>query len=106
MLDLLDEMYALAHLHLKLRIPKFKLLSRSLHSSPQLYTLDTEIFRTIPEHTGVSVSKLSFIKNSSAHTLRIVPLSSRGVHTCSQRAQFEDWDSVGLPTWRPISLAL
>lgn len=94
MLDLFHELHTSAHLHLLLRNCKFKPLSRSLLSSPQLYTLDTEIYRTIPEDTGHSLSELSFIKNSLAPSLRVLRLSSRGVHAYPQRMQFEDWESV------------
>ena len=94
MLDLLQELHPSARLHLKLRNRKFKPLSSTLLSSPQLYTLDTEVYRTVPEDTGVSLSELSFIKDRLAPTLRVLRLSSRGVHTCSQRAQFGDWESI------------
>lgn len=94
MLDLFHEFHPSAHLHLILRNRKFKPLSRTLLSSPQLYTLDTEIYRTMPEDTSHSLSELSFIKNNLAPSLRVLRLSSRGVHAYPQRAQFEDWESV------------
>lgn len=94
MLDKFHELHPSAHLHVVLRNRKFKSLSRSLLSSPQLHTLDAEIFRTIPEETGYSLSELSFVKNSLASGLQVLHLTSRGVHTKPQRAQFEGWESV------------
>ena len=94
MLNLFHRLHPSAHLHLILQNRKFKPLSQSLLSSPQLYTLDTEIYRTIPDDTGHSLSELSFIKNSLAPSLQVLRLSSRGVHVYPQRAQFEDWESV------------
>lgn len=94
MLDLFHESHPSARLHLILRIYKFNPLSRSLLSSAQLYTLDTEIHRTIPEGTGHSLSELSFLKNVLAPSFRVLRLFSRGVHAYLQRAQFEGWESV------------
>jgi hypothetical protein len=94
MLDLFHELYPSAHLHLILRNRKFEPLSRSLLSSPQLFTLDTEIYRTVPDDTGHSLSELSFIKNNLPPSLRVLRLHSRGVHAYPQRAQFENWETV------------
>jgi hypothetical protein len=94
MLKLFRELHPSAHLHLILQNRKFVPLSRSLLSSSQLYTFDTDIFRTIPEDTGHSLSELSFIRNSLAPSLRVLRLYSRGVHAYPQRTQFEDWESV------------
>jgi hypothetical protein len=93
-LHLFHELHPSAHLHLILRDRKFKPLTRDLLAFPQLYTLDTEIYRTLPESTGHSLSELSFIKNNLASSTRVLRFSSRGVHAYPQRAQFEEWGSV------------
>ena len=93
-LHLFHELHPSAHLHLILRDRKFKPLTGDLLAFPQLYTLDTEIYRTLPESTGHSLSELSFIKNNLACSTRVLRLSARGVHTYPQRAQFEGWGSV------------
>lgn len=93
-LHLFHELHPSAHLHLILRDRKFKPLTRDLLAFPQLYTLDTEIYRTLPESTGHSLSELSFIKNNLASSTRVLRLSARGVHAYPQRAQFEEWGSV------------
>lgn len=94
MLDLFHELYPLAHLHFILRNRTFRPLSRSLLSSPQLYTLDTKIYSTIPEHTGHSLSELSLIKNILPDSLQVLRISTLDVDGVLQRAQFEDWESV------------
>ena len=93
-LHLFHELHPSAHLHLILRDRKFKPLTRDLLAFPQLYTLDTEIYRTFPESTGHSLSELSFIKNNLASSTRVLRLSARGAHAYPQRAQFEEWESV------------
>lgn len=93
-LYLFHELHPSAHLHLILRDRKFKPLTRDLLAFPQLYTLDTEIYRTWPEDTGLSLSELSFLKNNLAPSTRVLRLSARGCHAYPQRAQFEGWGSV------------
>ncbi|KAF2995033.1 hypothetical protein E8E13_000361 [Curvularia kusanoi] len=93
-LHLFHEMHPLARLHLLLRDRKFEPLTRDLLASPQLYTLDTEIYRTLPGSTGHSLSELSFIKSNLASSTRVLRISARGVHADPQRAQFEEWGSV------------
>ena len=88
------ELHPSAYLHLILRDRKFKPLARDLLAIPQLYTLDTEIYRTLPESTDHSLSELSFIKNNLASSTRVLRLSTRGIHAYPQRAQFEGWGSV------------
>ncbi|KAF7446911.1 hypothetical protein A1F99_083580 [Pyrenophora tritici-repentis] len=94
MLDSFHEWHPSAHLHMILRNRKFNPLSRDILSSPQLYTLDTEVYRIMPDDTERSLSELSLIKNSIAPSLQVLRLSSRGVHAYPQRAQFEGWEII------------
>jgi hypothetical protein len=91
MLDLFHESHPSARLHLILRNRK-STLSRSLLSSPQLYTLDTEIYPPTPEEAGHSISELSLIRNNLAPSLRVLRLSSRGPNVYAKRAEFRNWD--------------
>jgi hypothetical protein len=93
-LDLLHKLHPSAKLHLILRNRKFQPLNRNLLSSPQLYTLDTEIYATIPNHTGHSLSELSFIKHTVPASLQVLRLSTLDVDKPLQRAQLEEWSSV------------
>jgi hypothetical protein len=96
MLDLFHKLHPSAHLHLILRNRTFP-LSRSLLSSPQLYTLDTEIYPPMPEDTGDSPSELLLINGSLPPSLQVLRLSSRSPNVYAKRAEFRnqnDWESV------------
>ncbi|KAH6878943.1 hypothetical protein BKA58DRAFT_307128 [Alternaria rosae] len=94
MLNLFYELHPSARLHWIIRNRRFQPLNHSLLSSPRLHTLDAEIYATIPEQTGHSLSELSYIKNTMPASLQVLRLSTLDVDEPSQRAQFEKWEYV------------
>jgi len=94
LLNLFYELYPSAHLHWILKNRRFHPLDHSLLSSPQLYTLDAEIYATMPEQTGHSLSELEYIKNTVPNGLQVLRLSTIDVDGLVQRAQFENWEYV------------
>ncbi|KAI4684894.1 uncharacterized protein J4E88_004336 [Alternaria novae-zelandiae] len=94
LLNLFYELHPSAHFHWILKNRRFHPLDHSLLSSPQLYTLDAEIYATVPEQTGHSLSELAYIKNTVPPSLRVLRLSTIDVDGSVQRAQFEEWETV------------
>ncbi|KAI4648210.1 hypothetical protein J4E93_004622 [Alternaria ventricosa] len=94
LLNLFSELHPSAHLHWILKNRNFHPLDYRLLSSPQLYTLDAEIYATIPEQTGHSLSELEYIKNTVPTGLQILRLTTIDVDGFVQRAQFETWEHV------------
>ncbi|KAI4662033.1 uncharacterized protein J4E78_004824 [Alternaria triticimaculans] len=94
LLSLFSELHPSAHLHWILKNRRFRPLDHSLLSSPQLYTLDAEIYATMPEQTGHSLSELAYIKNTVPASLQVLRLSTIDVDGSVQRAQFDTWGYV------------
>jgi len=92
LLNLFCQLHPSAHLHWILKNRRFHPLDHSLLSSPQLYTLDAEIYATMPEQAGHSLSELEYIKNTVPTGLQVLRLNTIDVDGSVQRAQFEKWE--------------
>ncbi|KAI4651695.1 uncharacterized protein J4E79_009176 [Alternaria viburni] len=94
LLNLFYELHPSAHLHWILKNRRFHPLDHGLLSSPQLYTLDAEIYATVPEQTGHSLSELAYIKNTVPASLQVLRLTTIDVDGSVRRAQIEKWEYV------------